>query len=789
MRHSVRKIFIASTTLAFSVHSFANYDLSFVKDLRGAEVFLSGKIPAGNYLVDVNFNNNNYPKYKLDIEKATSKDSICIPKNLFYKLGLPVSLKKVAHVYDDERDCYEVHKIKFANVNLNLQSLILSIKIPQIYLENKVSDYEWDYGTTGGVLNYYLRGSKSWGKGKGIDSQSAFGNFDAHINYDRWVLSSNFNIDSQKGLDSSDLRLSTAVKELKGDLSLGWTSTRSLYTPDFYYKGLSLTSNQAMKDNHYHIYAPTISGTLASTSTITIKQDNRTLYSKVVPSGEYIINDYTPINNGDIEVIIEGEDGTIKKEKLNVSIIPGLLKSGDYKYNFSIGERDKGLRGLFGFGEIAYGFENGTLSINGLAHSNYSNMGLGIALPLSWAGALSTNINLSHATYESRAFQPQNSETQRGMSFGLNYAKDIDASTNLQLLTYQYQNEGYVDFSEFTPENIHQNNKRRSRYEASLRHKIGDSYLTSTLWLQDYRGDINSESGFSILLSKTFKNNISVNIQGYHQDNGISEAFGTSASINIPFDLWDKKQFSTTTLSYDSNNGSSLSNALSVKEDDDISYNLNTSVGEKGNYSISASTSVKKPSNQFNFGTSNSNYSNSIYGNISGSIAGAKGAGIAWSPNRSNTIAIANTKGLDGIKFRRSVSPTNKYGNTIIPLSDYRENSVSIDANGIPMHTEFLKTSDKVIPTSSAIIVKEFDYLNVHRYILQILDERGKPLKSGIQVKDDSGAFVGTISSDGVLIATVLGNSNQLKTDNGCTISLTGLKKNESTINETICSQ
>lgn len=785
LRGLVNRIIII-IAIVVSFPSFANYDFSFVRNKQEAEAFLSGLITKGEYLVNISLNGERYGKSKLYLSKVTNKDEICVPRELIAQSDLPINLTKIQSVYNGRNQCYNIYELKYSSSELDINTLTLNIGLPQAYLKNNNDDKPWNYGETGAILNYYLRSSNSWGKKNNKDHDSQFGSFDMHFNHDRWVLSSSFDIYSGKSFDGVDLKLSTAIREIKGDLSFGKLSTRSAFTPDFYYQGVAITSNQAMKEQHFQVYAPSVSGTLIQTSTITLKQGGRTLYSKTLPPGEYIINDYYPVNNGDIEVIIEGEDGTTRNEILNVSITPGLLKEDDINYSFALGEKESDVNGIFAFGDISYGYDIGTISLNGLVHSKYHNFGLGFAMPLGWMGALSTNVNLSTANYDSKSLNVNGKESQNGISFGLNYAKDISDTTNLQLLTYRYQDENYIDFSEFDPDKYHIKNRKKSRYEASLRHKIGDAHLTSTLWLQEYRNKSSTDSGANITLSKTFPNNVSLNIQGYYQNNSMSEAYGTSIGVSIPFDMNNNKQFSTSSLSYDSGSGAAVTSSVSVRTDESLSYNLNTSYSENGNYSTSINSNIKTSYSQVSLGATTTNNSNSVYMNASGTIGGAKGAGLVWGPNHANTISIAHTKNLEGIKFKNAIEPTNKYGNTIVSLSEYRENSISLDNNS-SVGIEFLNSSDKVVPTSSAIIVNNVDYVYVKRYFLQLFIKDGSPIQSGLIAKDDNGSYVGTTSSDGVLVATILNDTDHIKVGDDCTVELGDIEKNKRVIHEAVC--
>ncbi|HIF9340927.1 TPA: PefC/AfrB family outer membrane usher protein [Photobacterium damselae] len=745
----------------------------------------------GEYLTDVYLNSQKYGRQKLIITE-NDKNKICLPKSWLNKLGLPINLSSMSAALDVEKKCYTFDLLKGGSAKFDYGRQLLILSLPQLYLLNENKNEKWDFGSPGFRLNYSVNGSKTLGHGDAENSESLYGSLDFNANYDRWVLSAKTSGTSSDGFNSPDVSLSTSIQPLRGDLIVGKSYSRVSMLPDFSFYGVSLRSNAAMVPWSVRGYAPVIDGVLNSNAKVTVKQDDYILFSKNLPAGPYSLKDLSPISNGDLTVIVEENNGTKTSTIYPVTTLPTLLRQDDFNYNFVAGVRDDDsqIDGAFGLVSADYGFSFGTTSIASLIHEQYQSLGAGLTLPIGDLGAVSASLNYAWSHYDNQAFQPRGDRVQQGLSATLQYAKDFGLNTNLQLLTYQYTGRGYEDFSSFNPENIHVDSDRRSRYEAIITQKFGSIYLNASGWYQDYRDGKGNDSGANLSLSSSIKNGMSLGLSGaYTSSDTNGDEYSTSLSVSIPFDFLNRSQFSTSSLNYDSLYGTSFNSGLSLSVSDDVRHNLNVNVAENDNWTTSLYTGVRFDLMQTGFSISQSDKYTVLAANASGSIAGVKGAGFAYSNQQNDTIAIARIQGLDDVKFNGS-TPTNRWGNAIIPLNSYQKNKITIDTNNIPENIELLDDSFNVTPTGKAIIVRDFKYAKVKRYLLRIFDKDNQPFVMGTQVKTNSGLDVGFIAHGGVVIATLLSDAKYLKINddgNECRVRISNVKPSTNHITELTC--
>lgn len=775
------------------LYAQSELDLSFVqgKNTQIPDVLkqLSGNIP-GEYLIDVFFNGQKIGRQALTITNDEKK-SLCLSTSWLKQLNLPINFKKMSPTLNKVRQCYDFSRIQGGKATFDYGRQSLKLNLPQLVLLNEAQRKHWDYGTPGFRLNYSINGNKTLGYGQTPDTKSLYGSLDFNANYGRWVLSAKTSGISTTGFTSPDLTLSTAMHSVRGDLIIGKSFTRSSILPDFSFYGASLRSNYAMVPSSTRGYAPVIDGVLNSNARVTVKQGDYVLYSKMLPAGPYSLTDISPISNGDITVTVTEDNGVKSSRRYPVTILPTLLREGDFNYNFATGVRDdtSQIKGVFGLASFDYGFDFGTANVASIVHQQYQSIGSGVTIPLGEFGAVSTNVNIAWSHYNDAAFQPSGKKNQEGLSTTLQYAKDFGEDTNLQLLTYRYTGEGYNDFSDFNPRNIHTNSDRRSRYEAVITQRVGNAYVNASGWTQDYRDGGHSDVGANVSLSSTINNGISVGLSGSYMHSGkTGTQYSTALSVSVPFDLWKRDQFSTSSLNYDSSYGTSFNTGMSFSANDNVNNTLNVNVG-KNQRIASLYTGVRFDALQTGFSVSQSQHVTGLSASVSGSIAGAKGVGLAYSHQQNDTIAIAHINDLDNIKFNGS-APTNRWGNTIVPLSSYQRNDITIDTNNVPENVELLNSTYRVTPTNKAIIVRNYKYIDVNRYLLRVLNKQGQPFPMGTQVKTDKGIDAGFIANGGVLIATLLSTPEYLKIEEGqsvCQIDIKGIKPGNNQVVDVHC--
>ncbi|EET4566659.1 PefC/AfrB family outer membrane usher protein [Escherichia coli] len=796
------RVSLLALCIWYSCFSFAdelNFDF-----IQGVSVIPSilksdANYPEGEYVVDVIVNKERMGHIGLKISKEDEKNNmLCFSPKWLDNAG--VMMKKDAYddVFDEEKQCYVLTHNPHTKVDFDYGAQTLKFNIPQAYLLSKTDPARWDYGVNGGRLKYYGNFNKTI-----HNDVNAFGNFDAAINLGRWVLSSNMNVShdhDKTEFTSSDLTLSTAISQVQGDLLLGKSQTRTELFSDFNFYGTALRSNSNMRPWESRGYAPDISGIASTPSRITVKQNGYTVYSKMVPAGPYRLDDLRPMGNGDLVVTVEDESGNKTEQVYPVTMLPTLLRPGEFQYNVAVGKKnnsnelDKAFHsdsGMFWLGSLDYGFSTTTLNSAFIMNDDYQAGGLGVTQMLGGVGTLSLSANVSKARYD-------NGDVKTGESFSAKYAKSFTDKTDLQLLTYRYQSKGYVEFADFNPKDIWRYSRygsQRSRYEARLSHRFDGTYLSGSYWRQDYWMRDGHDTGSTLSLSTSF-DSLSVFLNGsYSKYAWLDKAdYSVSLSLSVPFDLKGTRHYSSNSVGYTRTGGTTFNTSVSAMPTERLNYSLSANAGSKGDRGASASASYAFDAIQTNLGVSNSynkhgSNQTSFSGSVSGSVLGTTETGPLFTKESSDTVGIVSIPGVEGVSVNGSM-PTNSDGNTVVWLSEYSENSININMDNVPDDMEFETTSYNVVPTEKAMVYRRFDFKNMLRYILRVKDVQGNYLTGG-DAKTEQGLNAGFISNNGVLLMNMLGEPKTVSVDTGtgkqCRFSMAGLKANTNKVQEVRC--
>ncbi|MGF6342607.1 outer membrane usher protein FimD/PapC [Citrobacter sp. 506] len=789
--------------LALSIYAHLGYSEELNLDfIQGVSVIPSvlksdSAFPRGQYSVDVFVNQEKTGSAELNISEADEKNNIlCLAPDWINSAGIMLNQEKFADVYNKEKKCYLLGKKSHTRVVFDYSAQKLLFDIPQAYLLSKSDPSRWDYGVNGGRLKYYANFNKT------TDNQlNAFGNFELGFNIGRWVLSSNANITRSGGkteFSSSDMTLSTAISQIRGDLFLGKSQTRTELFSDFNFYGASVRSNSNMRPWESRGYAPDISGIASTPSRVTVTQNGYTVYSRMIPAGPYRLDDLQPTGNGDLIVTLEDDSGRKTVQVYPVTTLPTLLRPGDFQYDFALGKKNQSNElekafssdsGLFWLGSLDYGFSAATLNTAMLLNNNYQSAGIGVTRPFGELGALSLSAATAKASYD-------NGEEKKGQNVSVKYAKNFTDRTDLQLLTYRYQDKGYVDYADFDPHRSYVHGNQKSRYEARLSHRFDTTYLSGTWWRQNYWDRDGSDTGATLSLSTSVFDAVSVFLNGsYNRYAGGDKAdYSTSVSVSIPFDFRGGRHYSTNSVGYSRSNGSTFNTSVSAMVNDRFNYNLNADASSRGQRGASASASYAFDAVQTNLGVSQTHSSRgdsqtSFSGGVSGSVLGTSETGPLFTKESSDTVAIVSVPGVSGIKFNNSM-PTDRNGNTVVWLSEYAENNININMDNVPDNMEFSTTSYKVVPTEKAMVYRKFGFENVLRYILRVKDKQGKYLAGG-DATTDMGLSAGFISTNGVLLMNMLAEPKRIRVDMGngmqCQFSMKGLQANTNKVQEVRC--
>lgn len=782
------------------------------------------RFPPGQYVVDVVLNRQKVARQMLTITPDDAK-SLCLSPDWIQQSHLLLDISAFKEQYDTVRDCYRLGDYPAGSVRLDYGTQTLYISEPQVTLRTLKAGEDWDYGVPGFRLRYSTNASKT--------QQSPtvyYGNVDLNANIGRWVLSGSSSGFSGRGFESPQAVASTVVAPLRGNFEIGKTRTRSTLMSDFSFYGASLTSDNSMVPWSSRGYAPVISGVAHSNARITVSQGGYTLTSRVVPPGEYALNDISPIGNGDMTVTVEEEDGSKTVRVYPVTTLPTLLRAGDFNYNLSVGTRndDSQVKGVFVAGSLDYGFEPVTLNLATILHRQYQGAGLGISRNMGAWGALEVSAQVSRSVFdnnenryrfhddrsadetpEEKAFNDRNdwlwnnygrgygrraSGPQTGVSATVKYAKSLGDKTNLHLLTWRYTGEKYVDFSGFDPTQVWLSENRKERYEAVISQGIGNSWLNFSGWTQSYRDRDSNDSGMNASYSTSLGRASLGLYASYSHSPWMSHDYSLSMNVSIPFTVAGKQQYTSTSVSWRPHGDTQVNTSVSGNPTDSLSYSLGAG-GARDSSNLSASLGYTLDAMQTGASLSQSHYRGSASrtsGSVSasGAVMGTMQSGLLFTREQSGAVAVVKIPDIPGVTFNGS-RPTGRRGVTALPLSEYSRNDIRINPENVPDDVDLLDTVYSVVPTRQAIVFREFNYTRVNRYVLKVSGRDGSPLPQGSTAVTDNGLDAGFVTGNGLLLSNLLSEpvSLTLTTPSGtqCRVNMNGVKPDAGKLKEVRC--
>jgi outer membrane usher protein FimD/PapC len=790
-----KQIILSVACLVLTSNAYSSeLNLDFLQGTTSSPSILDANIqfPAGIYDVDVRMNGKGLGRRTLTISKQEEKTGVlCLSVDWLKQGGVIFNPAHYQSVFNVQQQCYALASEAHTKVAFNLNNQSIVFTIPQAYLYDDSDSAQWDFGEDGARVKYNGNFTQSTEQ-----DLSAFGNVDIGLNVGRWRFDSNINA-STYGNDhtfsTNNMVASTPISHIRGDLLLGRAQTRSSLFADFGFYGASVRSNSEMVPWALRGYAPVISGIADSNSRITVTQDGYTIYSKIVPSGPYSLDDIAPVGNGDITVTIMGDSGKKTVNTYPIATLPTLLRPEEYKYNFVIGAKNNSADikdafsssdGVFSLWDIDYGFSDYTLSAATILHGQYQSVGLGLTKSLGQWGALNGDIAGAAAQYD-------NETKSNGVSVGVKYAKSFTDRTDIQLLAYRYQSSGYVEFADFIPSDLDAGiiDRKKSRYEARLSHRLDNYYINGAYWQQRYWGEHGTETGVSLTLNTTLFDQYAVYLNGSYTDNAfnITPDYALSMSVSVPFSFNNTKHYSFNNVGYSEANGLTASSGVSASVNDRLNYNLNASA-DANTTSASGSVGYAFDAVQTNVALSQANGNTSISGSASGSVIATPKTGLMLTKSASDTVAIVNIKDIPAVTFNHSL-PTNDAGYAVVDLNSYSNNNIVINPEQVPDDIELLNTSFNVVPTDKAIVYRQFDVAQVQRYILRIKNQRGDVLTGG-NATEDNGQQVGFIARNGVLLLNLKNTPETLQIHhdgNVCRIDMQQVKAGVTTLQEVVC--
>jgi outer membrane usher protein len=774
------------------------------------------RVLAGKYMVDVSLNERGAGQTEIRFSAKEGKNDAepCLTRGMLDAWGVNVAVfPELASAADEA--CIELVKvIPDAAISYDAGKQRLFVSIPQAALKRSargaVGPEKWDKGITAGMLDYQLNfarysgnnyrndanpfatpqnvfdGNPFAGNANALQRNTLFAGIRAGFNFGDWRFrhfsTYNRGIDGKSRWQGINTYMQRDLASINGRLLIGDGNTPGNFFDSLPFRGVQLSSDDAMLPDSQQGYAPTIRGVAQTNARVTVRQNGYIVYSTFVAPGPFVIDDlYPTASSGDLEVTIAEADGRQTKYIQAFSAVPTLLREGTWRYSATIGKYRNGYDGstflgvrpslsqpVFMQATLARGLGNEFSLYGGLLMANmYQSLLAGVGKNLRDFGAVSVDLSSARTTDRT----PINGvKTYDGQSVRFLYSKAfLTSGTNFRVAGYRYSTSGYRTFQEavqmqdlrpFEPFN-----SRRNEVRFELSQQLGDwgtvyaSARQQTYWGTSARDRL-----------------VQLGYSGNYKQFGYSLFYNYTTSLNRPpvrqimftlsIPLGDTRASAQYAVTRDSTGRVNQQASVygSAFDDSRLTYNVTAgSANQGGGSSGSASASYLSSVGRVDVGHSQGRgYGQSTFGVAGGVLV--HGGGVTLSQPLGETVALVQAPKAEGVGFESQPGvATDWAGNAIVPnLTPYRLNRLAIRTGDLGDTVEVKNAATEVVPTRGAVVVAKFETSVGFRLLMVLTDRKGRMLPLGSKIENEAGQEVGIVGPDGQAFVTGAGLSGQL---------------------------
>jgi len=512
----------------------------------------------------------------------------------------------------------------------------------------------------------------------------------------------NLSIDKAHSLRWNNLRsyLQRPLPALAGgsQLTLGQLQTRGHFFVGLTVDGLNLASDPRILTNAPRDPAPVVHGVANTNARISIRQKGREIYRTTVLPGAFVISDVYPVSyNGDLDVVIEEADGTVRSFSVPFSALPEVLPPGQWRYG------------------LVAGRTRNTAERSGLIDATYQrgisrrfSVGVGMRLAPEYqalateavmsgrAGALGLSIN------HSRAHLP--ALTRSGWMSKLGYRYDVMPSgTQLGAAIYRYPNAGYRELDDLlderaaiahnTPWPSAEHTRRRSRIEFSLSQNIGErSHLHLSAFSQNWHRLHHHQRHWQLGYDTTWRSGARLELSLQRQDTAMAALGGEDDtgdfqfSLSLTLPLGGNRRPTLSSSYHYSLSGGQLDADLSGQLPHGLHYNLGASHVEVQRHTgWHGSLQQHLPNAVLGLNASHGVQHTQVAANAQGAFVLHRG-GLTLGPSLGSTFALIEAKHAPGASVgEHGQTKIDRHGYALLPeLTPYRDNRVRLDTGDVP---------------------------------------------------------------------------------------------------------
>lgn len=753
---------IEFNTDVLDVNDRANIDLD--------QFSRSNFIMPGDYLFTVHINKQTLPDqpvvfYPPDDDAKGSE--ACISPQLVEQFGLKEAALTQLKWWHQEQ-CLDPHSLDGMEVRGDLGAAALYLNIPQAYLEYTAENWDpparWDNGIPGILFDYNLNAQSQRQQKQGTQSFNLSGNGTLGANLGAWRLRADWQsrlehsgggAANSNSWDWSRYYAYRAIPRLGAKLTVGENYLYSDIFDSFRFAGASLVTDDNMLPPNLRGYAPEVTGIARTNAKVVIRQQGRVLYETQVAAGPFRIQDINDAVNGQLDVRVEEQDGSVQEFRMDTASIPYLTRPGSVRYKVSAGRpsdfKHRTNGPVFGTGEFSWGVSNGWSLYGGaVAGGDYNALALGIGRDLMMFGALSFDATQSRAKLRDQG-------TLSGGSYRLSYSKRFDDyDSQVTFAGYRFSQRNFMSMGEYLDTLTYGSraNSSKEMYTITFNQQFRDLGLSAFL---DYNHqtywDRPANDRYRLTLSRYFDvgrfRNLSLSLSAYRNKyNGVNDD-GMYLSLSMPWGDNGSLSYSGNLDRRDSSQQVSYYDRLNERD----TYQLSTGTARSGTtasgyYNHQGDASQLSASASYQAGQ----YSSLGLSMQGGATATLQGAALHRSSMAGGTRMLLDTDGVPGIPIRGYSAPilSNRFGKAVmVDVSNYYRNQFSIDLNALPETAEVTNTVAQATLTEGAIGYRHFDVISGQKAMAVVRLADGSAPPFGATVLNNKKQEVGIINDEG----------------------------------------
>lgn len=726
----------------------------------------------------------------------------CLNLEMLQAFGLDPDRLQPGSSPQTNQACFDLPgRVEFARVDYQPNALRLNISVPQAVMQRSARGYVppdlWDEGEPVGFVNYAFNAARRSNQRQ--DSEQYYLSLRNGVNLGAWRLR---NESSLVYGDNQDYRfrsnrtyLQRDISSLHSQLTLGETFTDSQIFDSVRYRGVGLSSDDAMLPDSERTYAPVIRGIAETNASVEVRQNGYLLYSGNVSPGPFEINDIYPSgSNGDLQVTIIEADGRRRSFTQAYASLPIMVPAGAWRHSLALGQvdnaNDDSATPSFASAALIYGVTERITGFGGLqVAQDYQagNLGGGVNTGL---GALSADLTQSISDINHRS--------DVGHSLRLRYANTLDVtSTTFAVAGYRYSTEQYRtlnDHVEATSERLRRsfNGRAKDRLELNVTQALPEQSgsLSLTASEQRYWNETGKTRQFYLAYNAAWRTlNYSLSLES-NRESGSTRQRDSDNRIALSLTMPLGSSVSSSRISFngvrDSSGEYNAQMGLNGQMLDDRSsfYSLQAGHDSSSGSFGSGKINTIRPYGRFEAGYSQGRDYDALSLGAAGSVL-FHGGGINFGQSLGETFALVQVPNVAGAGLS-SFSNVETAGNgyAVLPYAQpYRINWISLDTRQLGADVELDNAVTQVVPRRGAMPVVRFNAATGRRVQFELVQADGSRVPLGASVEDADGKVLAIVDPTGralVLSEQDMGELRVSWADQSCRAAFTLPEKDPS---------